>query len=949
MGTLRPVVLAVSLAACGPVLAGPDMSEPRMTGPSMTGQTGLIYMPDARIAPDGTWRMGFSYADPYSTLWSSLTVLPRLEIGLRYTQIDGVPAFPDRPETDYGDFKDKALDFKLVLAEEDRWWPSLAIGGQDLVEGTEVFKAGYVTANKRFGEFDFTLGYGKDRIDGAFGGIRYSPRWLPNWSLVAEYDANDYSKDWGSDLSGVSDREKDIVGGIEYRYKWVGVQASYGHDEFGVNAYMSIPLQQAQWVPKINEPAPYEKITPRPSMAQWQSDPKFEALMLQALYQQDFKDVRIEIEDYVVIVVLTNTRISQMSRAVGRAVRTILNLSPIETREIRITYTVADIPFATYSFLDMKKLERYFNGIIGRTDLAETVLVEYSEPDDVDVPKTKKDVIAAMEEEKKTAAHFMDPTEGDIVSFRSESSSLSRFKVSPQFDLFLNDPSGAFRYDLYLQAEYDRKLARKTFFTGAIRGTLIEDVSDVTQPSNSELPHVRTDVALYYQQGNAIRVDKLLLNRFFNPHQRVYARASAGIYEVMYSGAGGQVMYVPQQGNWATDLAVDWVQQRDYEGGFGHLDYNTVTAIGSVHWRMPYYGLTTTVRVGRFLAKDTGIRFELKRRFKSGIELGAWYTVTDANDITGPGSPDSPYYDKGVTMTIPLNVLLTRDTQAKAYGSIEPWTRDAGQMVQSPGDLYALFEDELRNKKDRDGLVRLGDLNDNPYVAPPPNYVKQDVNWDAFGYYITQGSDEVFSGNGLLYGLGSVAAIGLGYWVDDDVEERASEHQDDRFNRNMAEVGRWTTYGAVGFSALAALDRTNSRLSRTAVTSLESALLGLGSAAALQYAVGRAPPDLGLGKNDFESGRSFDESSFPDDLTTIAWATLTPYALEYDNPWLYGVATLSNLGSIAANRAWLSDTIAGSLLGWGVGALMWQLNREHDKNMPTVTVTPRSVHATWTY
>ena len=181
------------------------------------------------------------------------------------------------------------------------------------------------------------------------------------------------------------------------------------------------------------------------------------------------------------------------------------------------------------------------------------------------------------------------------------------------------------------------------------------------------------------------------------------------------------------------------------------------------------------------------------------------------------------------------------------------------------------------------------------------------------------------------------------------MQERAAENQDDRFNRNLADVGRWTTYGVFGVSALATLNRDNTRVSRTAVTAVQSGLIGLGSALALDYVIGRAPPDMNLGKHNFESGRGLDQSSMPDDLTTVAWATVTPWAIEYEAPWLYGVATLTNLGSIAANRAWLSDTVAGSLLGWGIGSLMWHLNRERDKDMPMVTVTPRSVHATWTY
>ena len=937
-GALRPIALAISLAFCGSAFAEP----------SMTGQTGLIFMPDARIDPDGTLRSGYSFTDPYRAIWTSLSAMPRFEASFRYTEINGVPGFPDRPDANYGDYKDKAFDFKLIIAEEDRWWPALGIGVQDIGEGTGIFRASYVTAGKQFGDFDFTLGYGTDRIDGAFGGVRYSPAWLPRWSLVAEYDANDYPNDLNSAASGIAQRKKDVVAGLEYRSGWGGVQASYGHDEFGLNAYVAIPLQEKEWIPKLNEPEPYVKVTPRPSLSQWQSDSAHEQRMFSELARQDFKNVGIRSEGDRITVVLTNVRISQMSRAVGRAARTILNLSPVETREIRVVYTVADMPFATYSFIDVKQLERYFNGQIGRTELGDTVLVDYAGPADAEVPRPKEDFLAAIEAERKASSQFFDPLEGDIYSFRTESASLDKFKLSPQFSLFLNDPSGAFRYDLYAQARYDRVLARKTFFTGSLRATLLENVSGVTQPSNSLLPHVRTDVAEYYREDGA-KVERLLINRFFNPRERVYARASIGMYEQMFSGGGGQVLYIPERGRWATDLSVDWLRQRDFRGFFGHQDYETVTALAALHYRMPYYGLTTTMRAGRFLAQDNGVRFEIKRRFNSGFEFGAWYTLTDGKDITTPGSPTSPYYDKGIFAVIPLNALLTRDTQMQGRASIEPWTRDVGQMVESPADLYDLVENPLRNKETQDGLVRLGDFEDDPYAPPPPNAIREAANWDAFRYYVSEGTSSVFSGRTVLYGLGAVAVVGLSYAGDDEVDKWGRDHKDDRLNRNLNDAGRITAVGMLGASALAALDRDDPRLSRTAVTSLQAAGIGLGASLGVNYAVGRSKPEAGRGKNDFESGRSGKLTSFPSDLTTVAWATVTPYAQEYDAPWLYGVAALTNIGRIAARRHWLSDTVGASLLGWGVGTLMWELNRERAKDLPRVSVTTDSVYATWEY
>ena len=165
----------------------------------------MLFMPDARIAPGGTWRSGLSFMRPYQAIWSSVAVFPWLEGSFRYTRIYGVPGFPDRPGTDYGDFKDKSFDAKLLLLPERGAWPALAFGVQDVGGGTGLFRAPYAVASKRFGELDLTLGYGKDRLDGAFGGVRWSPARLPGWGLVAEYDACDYPNVLGAALSGAAE------------------------------------------------------------------------------------------------------------------------------------------------------------------------------------------------------------------------------------------------------------------------------------------------------------------------------------------------------------------------------------------------------------------------------------------------------------------------------------------------------------------------------------------------------------------------------------------------------------------------------------------------------------------------------------------------------------------------------------------------------------------------
>src|SRR2546427_9807094 len=110
---MRRLLLPLAFAAA-PVFA----QSSAVSEPSVSGQTGLISMPDARFAPEGSWRTGLSFMRPYQTLWSGVTVFPWLETSFRYTRIYHVPGFVGRPDEHYGDFKDKAFDAKLLVLPE---------------------------------------------------------------------------------------------------------------------------------------------------------------------------------------------------------------------------------------------------------------------------------------------------------------------------------------------------------------------------------------------------------------------------------------------------------------------------------------------------------------------------------------------------------------------------------------------------------------------------------------------------------------------------------------------------------------------------------------------------------------------------------------------------------------------------------------------------------------
>jgi membrane-associated phospholipid phosphatase len=359
--------------------------------------------------------------------------------------------------------------------------------------------------------------------------------------------------------------------------------------------------------------------------------------------------------------------------------------------------------------------------------------------------------------------------------------------------------------------------------------------------------------------------------------------------------------------------------------------------------------VTGTLRAGRFLAKDEGVRAEVKRRFASGWEVGAWYTVTNGNDITSPGSPSNPYHDKGIFMVWQLDTLLTRDTQASASLRLSPWTRDVGQMVAAPGELYSALERPVLRMHAHDGLVRLGDREDDydlPQLGVPagrewPDFLVQDARG------ARRAAGEVDWVKSSLVAGGLVLGSAL---LDKRAFEFADERKDRRWLDRGVEWGNALPIAAVGLSGIFAFDTTRPQLSDAGLAALEaSGVAFLGSSLA-KYAVGRARPTAGLGHREFEPGEKEDRfHAFPSRHTAVMWAAVTPYAKEYDLPWLYGVAALTNAARVGSREHWLSDTVAGSLLGYALGHLAWEARRDArvGRRGPTLAVTPDAIGVKW--
>ncbi|MEG1681139.1 MAG: YjbH domain-containing protein, partial [Stenotrophomonas sp.] len=184
--------------------------------------------PTARMADEGEVSITASYTSPYSRYTVSMQPMPWLEGSFRYISIAN-RRYGHASLSGNQNYKDKSIDLKVRLLQEDRWQPEVSIGARD-IGGTGLFSSEYLVANKRFGSFDASLGLATgyignrgdfsnplklidDRFQtrpnhsneagelntsgmfrgpvGVFAGIAYQTPWEP-LQIKLEYEGNDY-------------------------------------------------------------------------------------------------------------------------------------------------------------------------------------------------------------------------------------------------------------------------------------------------------------------------------------------------------------------------------------------------------------------------------------------------------------------------------------------------------------------------------------------------------------------------------------------------------------------------------------------------------------------------------------------------------------------------------------------------------------------------------------
>ncbi|MES2435286.1 MAG: YjbH domain-containing protein [Pseudomonadota bacterium] len=653
---------------------------------SFSGVTGLIDMPSGDQQSDGTLSVVKSQFGPIGRTTLSFQITPRLSGSFRYSSVKD---WFNPPEDGITTYSDRSFDLRYQLTSEGRYVPAITVGLQDII-GTGVQSGEYIAATKTFGDrVKVTAGLGWGRygsygsigspfgtrptVDFGEGGTLRTGQWFrgemapfagiewkvnEQWAVKAEYSSDAYVEE--AENRATFERNSPFNFGVEYTTKTnmrLGLYSLYG-SKIGFSVQLALdPKQNPRGGSRGPGPLPVTASAAAKSWGpNWVNDRGAQTAMrdqTQAILKRDGITIEsMAINANRVHLRIRNTKIANAPQAIGRTARALSATMPASVSSFEIVAMAQGVPLS--------------NVVIRRADLE---ALEFAPGADLTMDQRVQilPVAAALPEGAIR-------TDGLYPRFN--------WGLTPYVATSLFDPGKPLQANigLRLTARYD--IAPGWVFSTSIAKPLYEGIERSTFPSNSKLPHVRSDSNLYTINGDPA-VERLTLAWYAKPAPELYTRVTVGYLERMYGGISGEVLWQQPDKPYALGAEVNYVKQRDYDQLFGFRDYSIVTGHISGYYSFGG-GYHAQLDVGRYLAGDYGATLALDREFANGIKVGAFATLTDVPfDTFGEGS-----FDKGIRISLPMSFFTGAQTQKVSKLTLRPLLRDGGARLSVDGRLY---------------------------------------------------------------------------------------------------------------------------------------------------------------------------------------------------------------------------------------------------------------------
>ena len=656
------------------------------------GTLGLIQMPTARLEEEGTLAFSWTHNEPY--LRGSIVAYPFswFEASYQYADINNALYSKVKAFSGSQSLKDKSFDAKFRLFKEKNYLPQIAVGLRDLA-GTGVFSAEYVVASKLINNFDFTLGMGWGNLNankiknpliyisdnfkkrgnalsgggqftpksyfsgdaGYFGGVEYFIPKFYGARIKFEFDGTNYKNEGPKSLSQDKKFNLSYVHPIT---KNLFVKASYIRgNTFSFGFSYRAPLgRKNPFFPKQEKMEPIENSNIIKDVTS-KSDLNLYRASLLYMGERDLYVQSANLKDNELKVAYAQSKFRVQTIAAGRALRVLDDIAPDTVERIQVSEVNGGMGMYSIS-APRSSIKR------SRTYNDPSLIAMSASVDSVDYDKQEY----SFKPKIKYPRFF--------------------YHIGPDIKSQIGGPDGFYFGDLRISAHSELLINSDLSLITILSQGITNNFDELKLPSDSILPHVRTDIVDYLKEGAGFTVRRMQLNYFKNPKNDLYFKFSAGIFESMFAGYGFEALYRPFSKNYGIGVDAWRVRQRAFDQQFDFREYETSTGHITFYLREPNSNVLFKLIGGKYLAQDSGITIDLSRKFYSGFNIGVFASKTDISRREfGEGS-----FDKGFYWWLPIDMFFGDYRKQSTGWGLRPLTRDGAQRLVQGYPLWGVTD-----------------------------------------------------------------------------------------------------------------------------------------------------------------------------------------------------------------------------------------------------------------
>ncbi|WP_373424266.1 YjbH domain-containing protein [Variovorax boronicumulans] len=676
------------------------------------GETGLLQTPTARMGQAGDFRTSITHVSPYTRLNVMFQPLDWMEGGFRYTSISNVPY---AASTTGQSTKDKSIDLKVRLMRESAYVPEIALGFRDL-GGTGLFSAEYLVANKRYGDFDFSLGIGWGYLGNSgnirnpltlisrrfetrritavsggetnfgtyfrgpaalFGGVEWRTPWEP-LTVKLEYEGNDYK----SEPFGNEQKQRTPFNiGFEYRYS-PGVAFSAGVER-GNKLMVGVTLSTN--VATLRAPKPADPPQPRFTPQAPQNPPGWASTAAEIEARTEWTVQRIAPQGSGVHVWITESNTVYRQARVEQIIAVLHRDSPASIKSFILHYNERGLAMHA-QVVDRGEWVAEHYQAQSPAEARAASQRDYAPHQDASedrlfLPPEKIATAAATTDNAATASAQQQYTAG-LAPWERRTEKFT-YGVTPYFSQIIGGPDAFMLYQIGVQATAEYRFTPSTWVNGALNWRLLDNFDKFTYTAPSNLPRVRT-FQREYVTTSRVTMPVFQLTHVGRLSEDQYYSVYGGALESMFAGVGAEWLYRPWRSKFALGIDINHVRQRDFQQDFGLRDYKVNTGHATLYWDTGWNGVMTRISAGQYLAGDRGVTLDISRRFDNGVMVGVYATKTNVSAAQfGEGS-----FDKGIYISVPFDAFLPKSSRFSAGFTWSPLTRDGGAKLGRINPLY---------------------------------------------------------------------------------------------------------------------------------------------------------------------------------------------------------------------------------------------------------------------